>query len=364
MTFFSENHHLEVIRRALRNVNASAHPPFSVEPERLTKHVLESRGLSRYVSDGDLVSFLSNVNNRAFSREDISDLMSSLGMKILSWLPSAYSHPYGKRTSHNYIRIVIGCVFVEELPHHSIQVYRAHGMSEKDVVESVTGGFRYTVYVSRSDAADLSGRRRVTEDIIESDTSYTVVDRVGYLGGTFANGAQYAVSSQTISLDLCPFENNRTIFNLAAHPQVLASFSKLSSGLTIRELIDFNAQTLGSAYSDSTSKQMLLRSLQFFESQNMITLWKHPSDWRTSADKSRTEVSSPSGGSGAKADKFANSGLKFGKKPLDESRVLKEAGPNIDTLKTVEERTIYFKSLNFSDAMIKVFLRNEGFYRS
>ena len=95
MTFFSENHHLEAIRRALRNVNASAHPPFSAEPERLTKQILESRGLSRYATDSDLLSFLSDVTQRGFSREDISDLMSSLGMRILSWLPSAYSHPYG-----------------------------------------------------------------------------------------------------------------------------------------------------------------------------------------------------------------------------------------------------------------------------
>ncbi len=70
----------------------------SEEPHRLVEGVLKTRGLSKFLTDRSLIGVLSNPEARTFSRDDILSDANTLKLQIHSWIPSAYSHPYGMRT--------------------------------------------------------------------------------------------------------------------------------------------------------------------------------------------------------------------------------------------------------------------------
>lgn len=93
-----------------------------MQPEALTLGYLNSiRGLEGMGEDTQLIGFLSNdidtynktismygkvqresiprgspVLNAAYSRSEVMDILREAGLREQSWVPTAYSHPYGE----------------------------------------------------------------------------------------------------------------------------------------------------------------------------------------------------------------------------------------------------------------------------
>ena len=78
----------------------------SSEPNRIVESLLESRGLSKYNDDKQLIKTLSNLDSKAFTKAEIVEDLDSLNLNILSWIPTAYSNPYGNSNGLHLLQIL------------------------------------------------------------------------------------------------------------------------------------------------------------------------------------------------------------------------------------------------------------------
>jgi len=101
---FTKNVHVDNLRRMLENRNDRASTPFSQEGERLVQGYLTyTRDLAQWNRDQTLIRYLAACHKDTaelfFSPPDVVDLVQGTGLKIRSWVPTAYTHPYGKFAS-------------------------------------------------------------------------------------------------------------------------------------------------------------------------------------------------------------------------------------------------------------------------
>jgi hypothetical protein len=119
LTYFTRNHHAERIHRLVDERNATAMIPFSMEATRLVNAYLSQHKLSAFKNDKELIVHLggewvphanilykpSQTHPRKrwtmYSRAEAVKLVEDAGFVVASWVPSAYSHPFGKTLPPN-----------------------------------------------------------------------------------------------------------------------------------------------------------------------------------------------------------------------------------------------------------------------
>jgi hypothetical protein len=117
LTYFTRNHHVERVHRLVDARNTSFMVPFSLEATRLVNEYLTQHKLSAFKSDAELVVHLGGEWQpqayilykpsdalprkqwRTYLRAEAKKLVEDAGFVVASWVPSAYSHPFGKSTT-------------------------------------------------------------------------------------------------------------------------------------------------------------------------------------------------------------------------------------------------------------------------
>ena len=86
----------------LSHRNNATFQPFSSESERLVSGYLTyTKDLAFYNTDKRLIEYLATTyndqgSNLTFSVADTESLVQKVDMQIRSWVPTGYSHPFGK----------------------------------------------------------------------------------------------------------------------------------------------------------------------------------------------------------------------------------------------------------------------------
>ena len=114
LTYFADNIHVRNIRQQIQEVNVNFFKPFSLEAKRLIHLYLEANKMETLATDQMLMSYLGaepvervyppskiedvipSVNWTGFKMDVVKDLLIETDLEAFAWLPSAYSHPYGK----------------------------------------------------------------------------------------------------------------------------------------------------------------------------------------------------------------------------------------------------------------------------
>jgi len=129
MTYFSTNKHVDAVKSLLRGQNKLFFFPFSLERNRLIQQYLVDRKLEAYKKDWELIALMGGernafrrshiphklleleapVNWTTYSQSDVVRIVAELGLRVVSWIPTAYSHPYGKvlLLTHHHLDILI-----------------------------------------------------------------------------------------------------------------------------------------------------------------------------------------------------------------------------------------------------------------
>ena len=117
MTYFSTNSHVDAVRSLLRGQNKLFFFPFSLERNRLIQQYLVDRKLEAHKKDWELVALMGGerhafrrsyvphtlleleapVNWTTYSQSEVVRIVGEQGLRVVSWIPTAYSHPYGER---------------------------------------------------------------------------------------------------------------------------------------------------------------------------------------------------------------------------------------------------------------------------
>jgi len=106
VTYFASNHHITTLKSHLEMLNQSVMFPFSSDARRYIKQYFSVHKLDFMGNDEQLLTFLSDhlvPNERSptkkwktFDRMNIVSLLKSIHLKDAAWIPTAYSHPFGK----------------------------------------------------------------------------------------------------------------------------------------------------------------------------------------------------------------------------------------------------------------------------
>lgn len=113
-TYFTQNRHTTRLRKLVDSRNVSHMVPFSLEATRLVHKYLDQHRLSAFKTDSELVVHLGGeetvsqlsllrvselkprVQWRTYSQQQATNMLTDAGFQVTSWVPSAYSHPFGK----------------------------------------------------------------------------------------------------------------------------------------------------------------------------------------------------------------------------------------------------------------------------
>jgi hypothetical protein len=68
----------------------------SSNPQRAIKAYLESVKLSMYARDSKLIEALASPSLETYSKRQAEQVISSAGLKVFSWVPTATMSPYGE----------------------------------------------------------------------------------------------------------------------------------------------------------------------------------------------------------------------------------------------------------------------------
>lgn len=113
LTYFTKNYHVDKINETIEKKNNQRFVPFSIENTRLIKNYFELNSMNFLMKDNTLITFLGGeitplkmhhnnieipdrVKWRAYSQHEVVHILSSLGLKVSAWMPSAYAKPFGK----------------------------------------------------------------------------------------------------------------------------------------------------------------------------------------------------------------------------------------------------------------------------
>jgi hypothetical protein len=276
LTFFTKNRVYDTIRSLLAGANATAHLPFSIEKERLVRRYLSMQGFKdRAVKDNSLVAFLSDrkgINSAGFTQREVEEDIDLLGLRIVNWVPKGYSKPF------------------EEFDDYSIQSYRSYGLSQEAFVEELFISFRYSVYITHSNASSSPSLLRVpgpahleeaswiadNSDISQSKA--VVIDRYGgELSAIFQQGISGKVTSfsfiaaPSVWAQITGNEHHITFFAMA---DILPALALLSKKPTLKDLF---AVIMGKGKTEGERERLLrahlVKALQFLVKLSFITLW-------------------------------------------------------------------------------------------
>jgi hypothetical protein len=113
LTYFSNNSHVRELKGQIDKMQVKQFIPFSLETKRLIKEYLEMNRLGLLANDEHLMYFLGAeprkrayppksvedlapaVNWKAYKRQDIREILDKNNLTGISWVPTAYSFPYG-----------------------------------------------------------------------------------------------------------------------------------------------------------------------------------------------------------------------------------------------------------------------------
>ena len=151
-----------------------------------------------------------------------------------------------------------------------MQVFRSHGMSEKDVVESIIGGFRYTVYVSADNAEIVHGRLRLKT----LDDDVNIVDRKDF-EIVFEHGEVLAAAGESLTLTFSAPLMNRVVFEVVLLPNIVAAFSMIQRGyVRLQDMAERAIRDCETEESIVATLRTFQSTLHTFESLNLISYWR------------------------------------------------------------------------------------------
>ena len=227
------------------------------------------------------------------------------------------------------------------LPFEQIQRYRSYGMSEEDFIHSIVSPFRVSFYVSHRDA--LPGRPDITNlQLFDTQTTF-LIDRRGDIASLlFSSAENLAKASLSLSF-LAPFtsqQNSRHTLNMIIHPSILASFSRLSSKPTYKDLLSHSQRIHGESYSSDTLKKGLINTLEYFINLNYLTLW-------IESDQAHDKGARKESNRGAVPEKVTSSSLQDRLRPHQHSKIespdSSPASPSTSTTSQVHESGLTFR---------------------
>jgi hypothetical protein len=114
LSYFSTNHHVTRLRNLVDSREKMFMVPFSLEATRLVKAYLAQHKLGHLAEDHELVVHLGGeaalsehvlyradqavprVQWRTYSQAEAAHLVEEAGFEVASWVPTAYSRPFGK----------------------------------------------------------------------------------------------------------------------------------------------------------------------------------------------------------------------------------------------------------------------------
>ena len=151
LTYFAKNHHVDNIRKATSNKNTSALIPFCMENSRFIKSYLDLNGMSFLTRDQALLWYLGaesaphycpvlisqvapSYEWTGFTQSEVLSALSGLGLRVASWLPHSYAHPFGKQ-----YYIVLLCQLLIVIYYRK---YRVHSNSKVCCHGYESGGLR------------------------------------------------------------------------------------------------------------------------------------------------------------------------------------------------------------------------------
>jgi hypothetical protein len=176
-------------------------------------------------------------------------------------------------------------LFADELPHYSVQRFKSLGIPHEEFVYSFFPSFRYAVYATKK-TATVPGRARVTPDIFFNNPGTTVlVDRVGSLGASFATAPARARAQMSTIFAFAHYSAKNINFSFIATPSISASLALLSSYPSIAQFEQANIDLYREINMPSDINAVrvgLLQVLRFFESLNVISIWKTSTSTSTS----------------------------------------------------------------------------------
>ena len=135
MTYFSSNSHVDAVRALLRGQNKLFFFPFSLERNRLIQQYLVDHKLEKHKKDWELVALMGGerhafrrsyvphslleleaaVNWTTYSQSEVVRIVGEQGLRVVSWIPTAYSHPYGEMmqqlTAHHHLYNLIRALY-------------------------------------------------------------------------------------------------------------------------------------------------------------------------------------------------------------------------------------------------------------
>jgi hypothetical protein len=114
LTYFAHNVHVSRIRSLVDSRNLASHVPYSLEAYRLVRTYLEAEKLTLFREDHEMLHHLGSesvvdspfvkrklseveprVQWKALRRNETEALLTEADFTIASWVPTAFSHPFG-----------------------------------------------------------------------------------------------------------------------------------------------------------------------------------------------------------------------------------------------------------------------------
>eukprot|EP01038_Epipyxis_sp_PR26KG_P005866 gene5866-8090_t len=196
---------------------------------------------------------------KAWHQDEVTSTINQCGFKIISFVPTAFSHPFDKM--YNY----------------EVSKFFSAGMDQQTFIERYMINFRYSFYAVKNSnplsSLVLGGYNDLPVDKI------FVIDRTGVLGSSFTSVVDRAANGMSTSFIHAHY-SHRGQFNISftLMPSISACFPHLSSVISISSLheINLNFTKAHSAMIVTTEEIMkieLMNVIRHFISLNVITLW-------------------------------------------------------------------------------------------
>jgi hypothetical protein len=318
-TYFARNHHADAMHALVDARNATHMVPFSMEATRLVKNYLDQHKLGILKADSELVTHLGGeptkssvalylpahlqqrVRWRSYLQSEAEALVDQAGLRIASWVPTAYARPFGEifwfslsqvypedaRFVVTYLRFFL--IFSsEEMQHYDILKYRSMGLSQERFLQELMSSFRYSMYVVKSPVSAPTtqrpdiGRFKLTSRVFEGTRSspslasrLQILDRTGYLAGTFQNMEQLAKIRQSTTIEFAHYALPGDVrFSFILSPVIAPCLATLSSRPSLQSLHDANANFAaaeGFELVEIEAQDLLISLISFLEKLNIIT---------------------------------------------------------------------------------------------
>jgi hypothetical protein len=300
MTYFTKNKHEDFIRKQLNNINQTAFIPFSFETKRFIQLYLETHGLEILSKDEELIIFLGGEPAQRkyppsstvdlvpaekwtpFSKEEVMNILSASGMAASAWIPTAYSHPYGKfhiLSVQSKCYIVFTYLYPDKIKHYSVQKFQQLGISEEDFVHNYLTFFRHSLYAQPMSNSRCTFEPYVSPDFFLNETiseKVFVTDRLGSLGQSFAPLVESAKAGHSGQLGFAPYAlNQKFTLDHTVSPMIAPSLALLSQTPSFSELLTTAVQFPHSRAKDIHDHKLIAKllseMLNFLVSINTIT---------------------------------------------------------------------------------------------